>query len=287
MSNEHPKDPNENPWTEAQQTFLRALEHGVLNSDHNFISQIDNGQSVLRPHEVARYMDGRRRHNEDKSEAKLWDEATEEYLTRLDGKDFPPDELEALNALTELRRLDRAAERDAAHERQEKFDQIVQNPETAQEPVTANKRSVAGRVIGSKVLGAIGAIRTGRGKETEQQPEADLTRAELDRLKRGFMKLPVFREAERSAVTGNFQEALHIIREHAPSSMVGSMERVLDEYTYAAGERSTVMGSFDEARRIITENASSPRRGEAMLGRLGLSSGTLRDEPSRRLSRKR
>jgi hypothetical protein len=109
-----PRDPGDDDL--RRQQMIAAITEGVEAEDYAFVVEVAGGQDLLRPFEIVEYMDVKRRGSEDPVEQRRWGDGLGHYLTSLSGQEFPEDELEVINSVTERLNFDRVVSNEAVAE---------------------------------------------------------------------------------------------------------------------------------------------------------------------------
>jgi hypothetical protein len=280
------------PSDEVQrQELIQTVANAVLEEDYEFVVEVAGQQSLLRPFEMAEYMDVKRRTSEDPVEQRRWGDAARAYVGSVIGQEFPPEEVEAINAV--IRNLN--------------FDDIVANEETAAEPELEAPELEAPELSESEVenweatqfqvrldLKTIQGVYTStvyrQAEEAAQRLLADDPLADARHIidshvsgeLRGRMLLvldwTVFQKAEEAArkilPKDPLSDAKSIIQRYAATDRSRlDMELALDKHVFQKAEeaahRILPKDPLGNAKEIITKYASVPQRRDAMLKRLG------------------
>lgn len=123
-----PREPNEDDF--KRQQMIAAITSGIEAEDYTFVVEVASTQDLLRPYEIVEYMDVKRRGSEDPVEQRRWEEGLDNYLTALDGQEFPEEEIDAINSVVE--RL--------------QFDRVVSNEDIAEEPEVRSQETDTGDI---------------------------------------------------------------------------------------------------------------------------------------------
>jgi hypothetical protein len=254
------------PNTRAQQ-MLDVIKDGIENDDLEFAALVANRQDLLRPVEIAVWMEGEYYATEDPGQIKKWRAALQEHLDSLKGYEFEDDEKETLLEIEEGLKNDEAAYGDPEEDdwlaekfthglSQDEFDQVWNLPEF---------RPVKMQVIGSggKVRDLDIAIQM---ISRSNSPEEDRMRQLLDHF--------VFLIAEEYASGGKtglrqLNAAKTYINVYASSEEAKSrMRSAIDKYVFEEA-KSYAPIDIEKAHDVILDHGSTKARQEDMLRRLG------------------
>lgn len=85
----------------AYEQLLYALDGAVVTEDYEFATQLTSGQLQMKPYELAKHMNQRRRESAGSPDAVKWEIALRVYLNGLSGRIFPPSEQIALQSVSD------------------------------------------------------------------------------------------------------------------------------------------------------------------------------------------
>lgn len=278
---------------ELRHQMLSALADAVENEDYDFTTEISSSQELLRPFEVAEYMDVKRRHSDDPVQSRRWGDALVAYLDTLEGQEFPEEEAEVINGIisnlefeaitSNSETLDHDNDTDITEEEDPDSDKddkweddrfTIYIDEEEMEIIRSLPvfKQAETKAAGS---GVYPPDLQGAKRYIEQHVSGELTEKMLT-----ILDWYVFKHAERKAqgsgvYSPNLRDSSDTIKKYSSTEEVADrMRNAIDKYVFKEAERAAngtgvYPPDLVKARKIIDQFASNQGRRDAMLRRLG------------------
>lgn len=274
---------------ESQIELFNAIDHAVMGNDPVFLQEVLASQKILRPYQVAEYMNFRRTEVITLKEEELWRDELKKYLRTFEDQDIPDEEKEIIKNVQAYLRFDDLVK---LHEGEEYYDTVDDSEEINQDD---NWEEAKFRLdLDEEIIHTIRSLRVFEEAEKLVTPDSqgfiylsDAVRhitlystGPLRSQMRQVLDWYVFLEAEKDCKPDElgrvyFDNATETIEQFGSNEEARArMRSALDKHIYNQALSDLTPDSSgnaypDEAKELIKYYASTPGRRDAMLRRLG------------------